>query len=116
MILDINVNVDSEKIRRELEQKARKAQEVLDSAVLSDSNYFIPKDSHTLENSGIDATVIGSGVVVWDAPYAKTQYYGENFDHSKQRNPNACAKWFEAAKARYLKKWETLVNGTIKHQ
>ena len=39
----------------------------------------------------------------------------ENFDRSKDPNPNACAKWFEAAKARKVKQWEKLVNDTVKN-
>jgi hypothetical protein len=38
-----------------------------------------------------------------------------DFDHSQQKNPNACAKWFEAAKARKMEQWRKLVDDTIKN-
>lgn len=92
-----------------------KAQMKLDQQVITDSNYYVPLKESTLQKSAIINTVLGSGLVKWHTPYARRQYYGVNFDHSKQRNPNACAKWFEAAKARKLKDWEKLVNDTIKN-
>jgi hypothetical protein len=52
---------------------------------------------------------------VWKTPYARAQYYGVKFDRSKDPNPNACAKWFEAAKSRKEKDWVNLVDDTIKH-
>lgn len=92
-----------------------KAQMKLDQQVINDSNYYVPLKTSTLQKSAIINTVLGSGLVKWRTPYARAQYYGVNFDHSKQRNPNACAKWFDAAKARKLKDWEKLVNDTIKN-
>lgn len=95
-----------------------KAQIRLDQQVITDSNYYCPlraAQGGTLQKSAIINTVLGSGLVKWRTPYARAQYYGVNFDHSKSANPNACAKWFEAAKARKLKDWEKLVNDTIKN-
>lgn len=95
-----------------------KAQIRLDQQVITDSNYYCPlraAQGGTLQKSAIINTVLGSGLVQWKTPYARAQYYGVNFDHSKSANPNACAKWFEAAKARKLKDWEKLVNDTIKN-
>ena len=104
---------DAAKVIAELHKNTTKAQTALDSVVLQDSNYFVPLKTGTLQKSGIINTRIGSGEIVWKTPYARAQYYGESFDHSKQNNPNACAKWFEAAKARYLEKWVRLVNECI---
>lgn len=108
-------NFNEAKVKARLNKKLKRAQMKLDSQVLADSNYFIPKDTSMLEKSAIENTVIGSGLVLWHTPYAHRQYYGENFDHSKQHNPNACAKWFEVAKARWLKRWRRLVNDEIEH-
>ena len=95
-----------------------KAQIRLDQQVITDSNYYCPlraAQGGTLQKSAIINTVLGSGLVQWKTPYARAQYYGVNFDHSKSANPNACAKWFEAAKARKMKDWEKSVNDTVKN-
>ena len=103
------------RVKAKLNAKIKRAQMKLDTQIIADSNYFVPNKTGTLQKSGIINTVIGSGLIVWHTPYALRQYYGEGFDHSQQLNPNACAKWFEAAKARKLKQWRRLVDDEIKH-
>ena len=105
---------NAETVAAKIRANSGKAQKMLDSQVLADSNYFVPLKTSTLQKSAQIYTRIGSGEVVWKTPYARAQYYGVNFDHSKQSNPNACAKWFEAAKARFMEKWKRLVENAIK--
>lgn len=100
-------------IKANIEAKARQVQAPLDSLILQDSNYFCPIKTGTLQKSAIINSRIGSGELVWRTPYARRQYY----EYSKppyQPNPNACGKWFEAAKARWLEKWARFVNERIK--
>lgn len=108
-------NFDSAAAKRKFSGAIHKAQIKLDAQVLADSNFYCPLKEGELQKSAIIDTVIGSGLVVWRTPYARRQYYGVNFDHSQQKNPNACAKWFEAAKARKMQQWEKLVNDTVKN-
>jgi hypothetical protein len=111
----VTANFDAAGAKRNLETAIHRAQMKLDAQVLADSNYFLPIKTHTMENSAIESTKIGSGEIVWRTDYVRRQYYGVNFDHSKQSNPNACARWFEAAKARKMEQWRKLVDDTIKN-
>ena len=114
----VTANFDSAAAKRKFSEAIHKAQMKLDQQVINDSNYYCPlraAQGGTLQKSAQINTVIGSGLVVWRTPYARRQYYGVDFDHSKSANPNACAKWFEAAKARKMKEWEKLVNDTVKN-
>ncbi|MCQ2598319.1 MAG: minor capsid protein [Treponema sp.] len=104
----VEYTFDIGKKKRELAEKKKKAQKVLDQTVLTDCNFFIPKDTSHLEKSSIEKTVIGSGVVRWVTPYARVQYY-EYRNKSHLKNPNATYKWCESAKARHKKKWLELV-------
>lgn len=52
------------------------AQIYVDSEVLRLSDPYVPFQSGMLKLSGQLGTVIGSGLVVYNAPYAKYQYYG----------------------------------------
>ena len=112
-------NFDTQAAKTRISAAIHKAQMKLDQQVITDSNFYCPLKTGTLQKSAIINTVLGSGLVKWSTqwrtPYARAQYYGVNFDRSKDPNPNACAKWFEAAKARKLKDWEKLVNDTIKN-
>lgn len=53
------------------------AQKFVDSEVLRLSDPYIPMQSGMLKTSGILGTTIGSGEVIWNAPYARYQYYGK---------------------------------------
>lgn len=86
----------------------RKAQQFLDSEVLRCSAPFVPMRSGDLMRSGNTGTKLGSGKVIYNVPYAKRIYYGLKFHFSTDKHPQACAQWFEKAKAIHLKNW---ING-----
>ena len=97
------------KIKADISGALKRAQAPLDAMVLQDSNYFVPLKTGTLQKSAIINSRIGSGEVKWVTPYARRHYY--NYTKPEhQINPNACSKWFEAAKARWLDKWVKIVN------
>lgn len=106
---------DAQAAKARIDAAIRKAQMKLDQQVITDSNFYCPLKTGALQKSAQINTVIGSGLVVWKTPYARAQYYGVNFDRSKDPNPNACAKWFEAAKARKMEQWRKLVDDTVKN-
>lgn len=87
----------------------------LDEMVLADSNYYIPKDNGYLEVSGITHSNIGKGEIAWQEPYARRLYYNPHYNFSKDKNPNAQGLWFEAAKAKNLKKWLEISNKETKN-
>ena len=117
MIVEFDVvsRVDDKLMEGIVKQKLESVQGFLDAMVIKDSNYFCPQETSVLQKSAIINTVMGSGLLIWQTPYARAQYYGEQFDHSKQRNQNACSKWFEAAKARWYTRWVEFVNERLKN-
>ena len=105
--------VNTDAIARKYNTDIKQIQAPLDSLIMSDSNYFCPLKTGKLQQSAIINSQIGNGVLIWRTPYARRQYY----DYHKppyQPNPNACGKWVEAAKARWLDKWVRFVNERIK--
>ena len=105
--------INEQQIKNQITQDLRQAQAPLDALILADSNYFCPIKTGKLQQSAIINSRIGSGELIWRTPYARRQYY----DYHKppyQPNPNACGKWVEAAKARWLDKWVRFVNERIK--
>lgn len=92
-----------------------KAQKFLDSEVLRDSAPYVPMRTGYLMKSGSTGTVIGSGEVKYNAPYAKCMYYAPSGTHfSRAKHPQACAQWFEKAKAIKKPAWVAGVNKIIK--
>lgn len=102
------------------QRQFQEAQRWLDKTVLRDASPFVPKRSGRLEQSGVQGTAPGKGVVRWTAPYAAAVYEGkvmkgprrgpkyrsnQEMKMSKATHPLARSMWFEAAKARYGQMW-----------
>ena len=109
----ITKKANGEKLARNLTKGCKSAQAKMEVQIINDSNYYCPLKTGVMQKSAITNTVIGSGRIVWKAPYVRKQYYGVNLDHSKSQNPNACAKWFETAKAKKLKQWIELFKQSL---
>lgn len=70
------------------------AQRFVDSEILRRCAPYVPMKSGALLRSGESGTVIGSGQICWDAPYAAAQYYG-----GAASGPLRGGRWFERMKA-----------------
>lgn len=81
------------------------AQKFVDSECLRLCAPLVPKDTGYLIKSGTVGTTLGSGNVIYNAPYARRQYY-EN-----QGNGERGARWFERMKAQHR---ETILKGANK--
>lgn len=68
-------------------------QQIIDSEILRLCDPYVPFDTGMLKDSGILSTDIGSGVVVYDTPYARRQYYENKGSGMRGR------LWFERMKA-----------------
>lgn len=94
--------------------KYHEAQKFLDSEVLRCSAPYVPMRTGNLMTSGNTGTTLGSGEVVYNAPYASRMYYGLSYNFSKEKHPQACAQWFEKAKAAHLDDWIKGVQKIVK--
>jgi hypothetical protein len=100
----VEVNFNAATVAARLTANATRAQRWLDNEVLKDCTPYVPRITGALEHSGIDGTTIGSGLIVYNSPYARYQYYGE-FSHSTQSHPSASREWFEVAKSVHGAHW-----------
>ena len=106
MKFDAEVKFDTSGVIRTTSNDTEQKQKTLDSLVLQDSNRYCPQDTGALMKSAILHTVIGSGEVVWQTPYAHRQYYNwKGGAQSHNRNLNATSKWFETALVKHGAKW-----------
>ncbi|MDN6288884.1 MAG: minor capsid protein [Tetragenococcus koreensis] len=110
MSFKVSVKSDLRGVTKKVNAIHEKMQFELDSQVLKDANYFLPKDTGNLEDSSIIASELGKGRLVWDTPYARRLYWNPQYNFSKDRNPNARGKWAEEAKAMYLNDWIKMLN------
>ena len=97
-------------LKEKLSSRRNKAQEVLDLAVMKDTDPFVPMRQGTLASSVLRSTNAGSGEVVYDTPYARHMYYGVHyrtgkpFKYSTLKHPLACKEWVKASKAVNMEK------------
>ena len=106
--MTVDIKLNTIEIKAQLEKQKQKAQKLLDHMVLRDSDKYAPHKTGTLRKKGFD-TVLGSGFVIWNVPYAKKVYHAGGTP-SQLKNPNARRKWFEVAKAEKLDEWIRRVN------
>ena len=106
-------------LKEKLSSRRNKAQEVLDSAVMKDTDPFVPMRQGTLASSVLRSTNVGSGEVVYDTPYARHMYYGVHyrtgtpFKYSTLKHPLACKEWVNASKAVNMEKWKKEVKEVL---
>lgn len=75
------------------------AQKFVDSEVLRLCEPFIPLRTGILIKTGILGTDVGSGRVMWIAPYARTQYYHGRLPGKSSTGPLRGRLWFHRMKA-----------------
>lgn len=95
-----NKSVGQMVAQRSLENGGR-VQKYIDSTVLRLSDPYVPFLTGQLKASGIRGTIIGSGTVVYNAPYARRQYY-TNSGNGKEGTSRGGLRgryWFERMKA-----------------
>ena len=104
-------------------EKGGRVQQAIDQTVIDYCTPYVPASpDRTLEFSAQIATEIGSGMVIWDTPYARYQYYGfvmtdelgrtwvgpgekkpivtdRPLTYDTSQNPLAGPRWFERMKA-----------------
>lgn len=112
--LSVDVEMDQTRLKYKQILAYKKAQFALDSQVLKDSNYFIPKREGFLEKSGILHSRIGRGHIEWRTPYSRRLYYNPQYNFSKDVNPNARGLWYEEAKARNKNEWVEVIKNVYK--
>lgn len=103
--MKIRLDLDVSAVTSRFDARFDKAQKFLDSEVLRCSAPYVPMRTGALMRSGTNGTKIGSGKIVYNAPYARRMYYAKNCNFSKDKHPQACAQWFEKAKAVHKDNW-----------
>lgn len=92
--MNVRLDMNTEKVLKRLNlEEGGKVQQVIDSEVVRLCNPYVPKENGILMRSGKDNTVIGSGEVVYQTPYARKQYYIP-MKHTEGRTH----MWFEQMK------------------
>jgi hypothetical protein len=121
---ELSVNLEPNDLLREYGlEKGGRVQRFIDQKVIDECTPYVPASpDRTLEFSAQVSTEVGSGLVIWNTPYARYQYYGfvmtdeagrtwvgpgerkpivtdRPLDYDTAQNPLAGSYWFERMKA-----------------
>lgn len=73
-MITLNVKINLPNAKKFKKNKIKEAQKYIDRQIIRLSDPYTPKDTGTLIRSVTLGTVIGSGKLIWNCPYSKTQY------------------------------------------
>lgn len=102
--MKVTYNFDQNKCQASFLASASLAQKWLDNEVIKDTDKYVPMLDGTLKDSAVRNSIIGSGIITYNTPYARRQYYSLP-KKSKSRHPLAVMRWFETSKGVNLSKW-----------
>lgn len=116
--ISTNIDFNVSAVTSRIEGKINQAQKWLDNEALNSTAPYIPRQTGSLEQSGISGTKIGSGLLVYNSPYARYQYYGKvmvgrapktvtskNLKYYHGSHAKAGRLWFEVSKSANKKNW-----------
>lgn len=81
----------------------------LSSEILADCNEYCKEDRHTLINSSLAHSQRDKGLLVWQTPYARRQYW----EIKTSLTPGRTWKWCETAKRHHLDRWKILAQKAV---
>ena len=101
-------------VKREMREKVDRAQHILDTTIIRDTDPFVPMDTGMLARSVQTASRIGKGEIVYNTPYARKVYYNTHQHISTVHHPQASIMWFHHAKSIHEKRWLAEVERILK--
>lgn len=101
--MDIKVNINTAEIMQKLEKKHQKAQFAMSQQALKDCNYYCKQDHSNLISSSDYATDFEKGVLRWQTPYARMQYYLDAT--CTDTNDHAQKMWAHKAASEHKEDW-----------
>lgn len=77
----------------------------LTTEILADCNEYVKRSpNHTMRDSSLIHSKPSEGLIVWETPYAKRQYW----EIQTALTPGTTWRWIETAKRKHLKRWNDL--------
>lgn len=102
----VKISIDRSRVAARIKAGKMAMVAAVAEQALSDCNYFAKRDQGTLIESSQTASDLENGLLVWNTPYARKQYYTGT--PSLDQNPNASILWCEEAHDHFGKDWDKI--------
>lgn len=109
---NVKVTLNTNGIEERFLKLHKKAMYAMSSQALKDCNYYCKEDQEGLINSSILHSDLENGILKWQTPYARKQYYLDSA--SKDKNPNAQKMWAHKAGAEHKEDWKLIYDKVFK--
>lgn len=108
--MPVKINISPTKIQVKVDNAWRNGLDMLSTEILADCNEYCKYDQGNLIMSSWVHSQLDKGILIWDTPYAKRQYY----EIKTSLTPGRTWKWCETAKKRWLSSWNRLAEKAVK--
>lgn len=93
-------------VPKKIDDAGQIAQRKMIFTVMRFANPYTPKDTGHLIATANMSSLYNSGVIIYSAPYAAKQYYGDHFKFDRTKNRKAGSRWVERMKREHMKSIE----------
>ena len=114
--MPVKINIDKMKLRQTIESAWKAGLPVLTKEILDDTNEYCKFDTGVLVQSSYLHTKFNRGMMIWQTPYARRQYWEIQTAYTRAGHPRATWKWAEVAKRHNMEKWQRQANALFNVQ
>lgn len=100
----MRIAIDRNAVRAKIDGAWGKSLYALSSQILADCNQYVKHDQGSLESSSYIHSELRKGLLVWQTPYAKRQYWAIQ----TSLTPGRTWKWCETAKRKHKDTWREI--------
>lgn len=108
-MMPVKIKIDPARVTTTVMGAWDKGLYTLSSEILADCNEYCKVDQNSLIMSSETHSRLDKGVLVWQTPYARRQYW----DIKTSLTPGRTWKWCETAKRKKLKEWQRLAQRLV---
>ena len=108
--MPVKIDVNESMIASKVQIAWEKSLFALSSQILGDCNQYVKFDRGALESSSYASSRLSKGVLIWNTPYAKRQYW----EIKTSLTPGRTWKWCETAKKKHRADWQKLAERLLR--
>ncbi len=109
---EVKVTLNTKGIEDRFLKLHKKAQYAISQQALKDCNYYCKQDNGDLISSSIMHSDLENGILKWQKPYARMQYYLDSA--SEVPNANAQKMWAHKAGSEHKEDWLAIYDKVFK--
>ena len=99
----MRITISKSQVKAKVQGAWKETLPALTEEILADCNEYVKRSpNHTMRDSSLIHSRPSEGVIVWETPYARRQYW----EIKTALTPGTTWRWVETAKKKHLKTWQ----------